>query len=154
MTQAPVDVIKHLEDGVVVLDKGEGAVQCDEACIWDQLLEGHNANYPMFAASKKDSPNKIAAGHAYAILEVGKIDGRRAVRMNNPWGKNFYKGEMNSSFYKDKGSFWMLIGEFMDSFMYTAIANVREGYRLTYLPIPKSGRQVDMELEVDVDDDL
>ncbi len=60
--------------------------------MWKMLHKFAESGYLIGAASQagsdtQTSPFGIVQGHAYAILDVIQIDGKRLIQLKNPWGE-------------------------------------------------------------------
>ena len=64
--------------------------------VWRKLVRMWNAGFVMGIAWKKEV-HGLLTGHAYSILSLYKIKGRRWVKIRNPHARGEWKGRWNES---------------------------------------------------------
>lgn len=70
--------------------------------MWAQIVDWDQKKYIMSAGSIGNAMG-IVGGHAYTVISahVLKTNGKRLLKLRNPWGKTEWSGA-----YKDSDAFW------------------------------------------------
>jgi hypothetical protein len=65
--------------------------------LWDRLVNGDKNRDVMISVSTGDLPNAddlgLVENHAYAVLELKLVSGKKFALVLNPWGRFYWKGE-------------------------------------------------------------
>mmetsp|Transcript_37047 Transcript_37047/g.87517 ORF Transcript_37047/g.87517 Transcript_37047/m.87517 type:complete len:906 (+) Transcript_37047:104-2821(+) len=82
-------------------DKDKDALDAEQ--VWSRMVQGHNKGTALFTmATRPLSPDVteqigLSDKHAYAVLEVREVLGRRIVRLKTPWAHLRWKGDFSKA---------------------------------------------------------
>ncbi len=148
----------HLDESLEHLTGAPGFIyQSNEGSddeIWARLKQADLKNYIIGASSRADVQEStgIVAGHAYTIISVYEIHGRRLLKMRNPWGRGEWKGDFcdSSTLWTqslktivgweeaDDGVFFMTLKDFKNHFRTYTVHHYQDSWQYSYLE-QKSG---------------
>jgi len=122
MTRAPVYRFVH------------GSATPEDGALWNVLLTGTQARYPMCASTGGSGGNHsrygLAENHMYSTLEATEQDGVKHVKVYNPWGADYYNGSL-AHLNQSDGEFTMTLEEYHDAFTYTVYAEMMDDYQVS-----------------------
>jgi len=129
--------------------KGYFTKDLSEDKIWEQLLHADKNKYIMTTStySNANEDMGLVPGHAYSIISVHNVQGKRILKIRNPWGYFEWKGAWsdNSPLWTDSikqevgfvtsddGIFFMDISDFKKNFEHYVIACYHENWHYTYV---------------------
>eukprot|EP00927_Polykrikos_kofoidii_P002509 TRINITY_DN10_c0_g1_i1.p1 TRINITY_DN10_c0_g1~~TRINITY_DN10_c0_g1_i1.p1 ORF type:complete len:640 (+),score=48.53 TRINITY_DN10_c0_g1_i1:78-1997(+) len=97
--------------------------------LWEKVDEAVRNKWPMGIGTSTGGFHGISGGHAYSLYGASpNYQGHgRCVRVRNPWGSNKYSGDIRGQ-SKNVGDFWITWQEFLQNFIYVAVARVQKDY--------------------------
>merc|ERR1719335_1419174 len=104
-----------------------------DGSMWARTKSFHEAGHMLGCGSSAGKDTNISAqgivqGHAYSILRVEEVDGKKLLQLRNPWGRAEWKGKwcdddkdswtqrMTKKLNhvdRDDGIFWMAFHDFI-----------------------------------------